>query len=467
MRLQCNLFSALVYIAVFSLITGCGKKPPKPSDKDDFNLVKNALRQRNAAIAKYNDILGLIELHKVVSEETDKEFQSTINQLEETLKQNNNIIGEHMINIKQMNLILALFSESVKAFLESGHPESYKSSKELFQKGKEQILQAENSLKALSDTIYYNPYISETEKQKKLQSIDDLKKMLNLKGVLLEHQMLWDSIKQESEPKPSKTETTVPENPPEGDKHIQLRAEEVTVSQLFFGGGIRQNAQGHIETLNTPDQIRAAAAAAGGFRSEAIDDALLMAQEMNGIMGMACVGNDKSDLIPVLNNIVGHMKKQANNNTDDLEISLALDYSGSMNNNIVSLIEGLSVFITSLQNVQASGRAVKIGIVTFNISDNSQIQSDIDSNLNNILTELEQLLDDYAANNRSMDPGEASYYGILKAKDLSWRSQNRQIIVITDEESYLLATGQIQKVEDIQNQMAGFNIYPVIVRLCD
>ena len=319
MRLQCNLLSVLVYIVVFSLITSCGKRP-KPSEKDDFNMVREALKQRNNAMTKYNDLLGLVELHMAVNEEITQEFQGTIQQLQETLQQNNNTITEYMLNIDQMNQTLSLFAKSVKTLLESGDPESYKLSEELFQKGKEQILQAENLLKTLADTISYNPNISETEKQKKLESIDTLKKALNLKGVLLEHQTLWDSIKQESEPEPSQTETTVPKSPTAGDKHIQLRAEEVTVSQLIFGGGIRQNAQGHIETLNTPEQIRAAAAAVGGFYPEVINDALHMAQEMNGIMGMACVGNDKSDLIPVLNNIVGHMKKQANNNTDDLEI---------------------------------------------------------------------------------------------------------------------------------------------------
>ena len=146
---------------------------------------------------------------------------------------------------------------------------------------------------------------------------------------------------------------------------------------------------------------------------------------------------------------------------------LVLDYSGSMSNNIVSLIEGLGIFITSLQNVKDSGRAVKIGVVTFNVPNNSQIQLDLRSDSNSILSKLEQLLTDYQANATSIFPGEASYYGILKAKDLNWRSQNRQIIVITDEESHLLATGQTQKVTDIQTQMAGFNIYPVIVRLCD
>ena len=208
MRLQGNLLSALIYIAVFSLITGCGKRP-KPSDKDDFNLVKKALRQRNAAIAKYNDLAEFIDLNNAVNDNIVKEF-------EKTLTQNNNIIREYMLDIDQMNQTLFAFSQSVQDFLKSeGDLESYKSLKELFQKGKEQILQAENSLKTLADAISYNPYISETEKQKILQSIDNLKKTLNLKGVLLEHQTLWDTIKQESELEPSQTETTVPKTPPQ------------------------------------------------------------------------------------------------------------------------------------------------------------------------------------------------------------------------------------------------------------
>ena len=132
------------------------------------------------------------------------------------------------------------------------------------------------------------------------------------------------------------------------------------------------------------------------------------------------------------------------------------------------LFNDLDLVIDSLQNVLLSGRAVKVGIVIFNVPGNSQIASQLTSDLQHIRRVLKDLLDRYHQDVKSIDPGESSYLGIRKAKDLNWQSQNRQVIVITDEPSHLLSTGQHTEVQTIQDEMKEeFNIYPIIVRLCN
>ena len=66
-----------------------------------------------------------------------------------------------------------------------------------------------------------------------------------------------------------------------------------------------------------------------------------------------------------------------------------------------------------------------------------------------------------------MQPGEASYYGLSKTSELSWISQNRQVIVITDEEAYSLQVGDTTYVNKVISKMQAFNVYPLMVRLCD
>lgn len=145
-----------------------------------------------------------------------------------------------------------------------------------------------------------------------------------------------------------------------------------------------------------------------------------------------------------------------------------MDYSRSMENNIKVLFRDLDVVIDSLQNVLLSGRTVKVGVVIFNKPGNSQIASFLSSNFDDIQNNvLGRLLRRYISDTTFIEPGEAYYLGVRKAKDLGWQSQNRQIIVITDEESYLLATGQSNLVREIRDEMKEFNVYPIIVRLCD
>ena len=191
--LRCNFLSGLILIAAFFSVSGC-KKPSTPSNEDYLNLAQQALQQRDAAIAKYGEAVRQYAFDTDIYSAFIAEFKNVINQLEGNLQQNNNIVTDYMLNIETMNQTLLLFSESVKKFLESNNPQYYKESKELFQRGKAQILKTENSLKTLAHTIYYSPYISKIEKQEKLKVIDDLKKALNLQGVLLEHQMLWETF---------------------------------------------------------------------------------------------------------------------------------------------------------------------------------------------------------------------------------------------------------------------------------
>ena len=490
------LFPLSIFIAVFYTTVGCGDSKSS-KNKDNIRLKRQyaeALRQNIEAVEQ-NDALRnkyntLVDDYNALT----KKGTGIIKQLGDTIDQSNLIVANAIDDVNAMNKALsnfttALLEADIVNDLAHHVPDAEQHRLlELFRKGEESILQAQKSLKALSDAISLDAWnVSEAEKQAGLQKVEAAIKKLNLEGVLTEHRMLWVATAEtlgipetiggaegrEGQPwTPWKSGPGFPETIGNagGTAPIQLHAEEQRVAHISSGsgGGIAFDTNRKIELFETSDQFKEAALLRGGFNLVAIDHALEMAQKMKGIAGMACVGNENSDLMPVLNNIIGHMKQKANANTGDLEIGLLLDYSGSMRNNIQELIANLnSSFIPSLQNVTEAGRRVKVGVVTFNRPGNSKIAADLNSDLQEIQATLERLLAFYERDHVSIDPGEAYYLGISEAKNLVWNSPNRQIIVITDEESHLLATGQTKKVQDIQNEMAAFHVYPLIVKLCD
>ena len=200
-HLQCILLYFLIGISSSSSITGC-------SNKVYLDLVDEVMKQYNDMLATHNKALKKHATDVKIYDSKLKKYNDQVHQLQEIINLKADIEKEHVLNINQMNQILFAFSKSVEALLSSKNPEDYEHSKELFELGEEKILHIEISLKKLAASITYNPYLPEEERQKKIKAIADFIRMIDLEGILLEHQMLWDFVEQEyKREKPLQKET--------------------------------------------------------------------------------------------------------------------------------------------------------------------------------------------------------------------------------------------------------------------
>lgn len=246
------------------------------------------------------------------------------------------------------------------------------------------------------------------------------------------------------------------------ERRIVLNQNEQQVARAGRGQALIFDRNGTSQIM-TPQQF-SAEAERRGFNREVAQDSLTMANSMNGVVGMACTNDD---LVLVLNNLVSHMKARANENSDDLEIALAIDYSGSMRDNIEAVIKDLSVFAASLANVRDAGRRVRVGLTTFGKPGEEKMELNLTTDIAEVQANLTRLLTEFASKQHYIEPGEASYYGLLKTAELSWSSQNRQTIVVTDEPSYSLQRGDTAFVNSVIQRMSAISVYPLMVKLCN
>lgn len=215
------------------------------------------------------------------------------------------------------------------------------------------------------------------------------------------------------------------------EKQIELTSEETIVSQTTSNGGFyRQN--GKVVVLNSAQAVEQNAISLG-LSSQAARSSFQMSNSTGGVVGLA---KSSDDLAQTIQDMFGHIKAQINSNTDDLEVVFAIDYSGSMSDDIRSVITNLTKITQSLVAVQKSGRNVKIGITTFGLIGRESVNLNLTSDLSQVSIVLKDLLDNYDREQHSDDPGEGSYSGLRLAADrIVWSSQNRKIILITDEPS--------------------------------
>ncbi|MDA9189542.1 VWA domain-containing protein, partial [bacterium] len=358
-----------------------------------------------------------------------------------------NSYADYISATQDMNIELEEFSSNVLEYFrldDSDKRANYQSLKYSFERSNRTIIKAQsvlieqyNELRELAPKVYNNSsYFSNLRSYKA--------RGLSLSGILAEHQALWTLVT-----------TSYKKAGGKASKQIELEQHEEHIAQADSsqGAGLGISDSGEIVVF-TPEEFKQEASDRG-FSNVVIEDTQTIAKQMNGVAGMAC---SDDDLVNVMNNLVSHMKSKANANSDDLEIVLVVDYSGSMDNNIKTVINHLQKFVQSLRNVINSGRQVRVGIVTFGNAGQEKIDLDLTSNFSSIQSTLTKLLDHYAQNNHSTNPGEASYYGLDKSAELSWRSKNRQVIVITDEESYSLQNGNQAYVNKVVQKMRAFNV---------
>ncbi len=430
--MQTSLRSSLGRLVITFALVGTGFVGCKDDNKDD-----------SASVSRYNE---LVAEHNALVERSN----STVTGAWEA----SNKFVDYVRASDSMNEALKVFSDNVLLYIDfsdQGKMDQFESMREQFETGNARIMAAQvllieqfNELYDVAPALYRNDeaYLDRLNIQSRNSDL--------LHGVSNQHQVLWEIVTRHYN-----------EAGGQAENRIVLNQQEAVVATVETGGGITIS-NGQAITYSNAEFRRQAQAA--GFETSVIDDSQTMASTMNGVVGMACADDN---LIEVLNNLVAHMKNRANQNTDDLEIVLAIDYSGSMSNNIRTVMNELSSFVSSLSNVTNAGRNVRIGISTFGEPHKEKIDLDLTTNINQVQTKLAELLNRFDRDNHSVNPGEASYYGLAKTSEMSWASQNRQTIVITDEPSYSLQIRDQNYIDSVQNRMANIGVYPLMVRICN
>lgn len=412
------------------------------------------------SVAQYNE---LIEKHNALVEENaeltlDKQdLAEDKDDLVNGAWKSSNEFLSYIKATQAMNLSLKDFSENVLIYLDmsdSGKEDSnnYKVLKEQFEAGNKHILNAQNILIAQYNELYkISPDIYKRGKDVFNDLRLNQKKGQLISGIDAQHQALWDIVNNEYSSAGGQPQ-----------KEIKLTKEEKVVSQTQQGGGFTIDNSGNTFSMNSTEFRNYAIQQ--GYDSRTVGDSQAMAQSMNGVVGMACTNKN---LVEVMNRLVSHMKAKANSNTDDLEIAIAIDYSRSMSNNIKVALNELQTFVGGLSNVKNAGRDVRVGISTFGNKGYEKINLDLTNDLSQVQGTLASLLSQFNSKHHSMDPGEASYYGLLKTADMSWASLNRQTIVITDEPAYSLQVKDTAFVNNVVATMKDNNVYPLMVKLCN
>lgn len=360
---------------------------------------------------------------------------------------------------------LTLFSRSAEAYLSDAQPSRAQLTKVVanYEAGLTQL--AETETLVLQEMVAMDANANRVY-QAGLR--DAFKSLLDtsswLVGVNAEHRLLMKAVErhsQNSKLPPETNESGAPVASPQA--RITLAPAEREISRVTSGGGIYRDASGNLAASSPAEFSKFAAER--GFPDTIANDSFRMASRNNGVVGLAC---SNKDLIVVLNDLISHMKAKMNQNSDDLELAFAIDYSGSMNNNIQYVLTRIVDFAKNLENIKASGRNVKVAIATFGEPGKEKVELPFTSDLAVFRDRLKLLLDLYQQNHHSTDPGEAIYAGLdLVIRELPFTSQNRQIVAITDEPSWELQTGKTSTVNDVEARMKRFSLYPLIVRYCD
>lgn len=249
-------------------------------------------------------------------------------------------------------------------------------------------------------------------------------------------------------------------------KKIELNERDKEIARgVGKAGGFARDGRGVLVPLADSAAIERHATT-NGFNGRAAADGAKMASRTGGAVSFAPAAKDIPKAVV---DVIAHIKPQLNTNTDDLELALVIDYSGSMSDKIEATLKGLKEVVESLKNVIASGRNVKVGLVTFGAPGKERIELDFTRNMVVVQQELDRLFREYRTKSHSTDPGEASIHGLeIAAKKLSWKSKNRMAIAITDEPSQEIQQGDTKYVDSVFEllKVGGIQsrIYTIVVK---
>jgi hypothetical protein len=360
--------------------------------------------------------------------------------------------------------------QAVKQFLSTRSDSDFKSANTKLKKVEDSLIQ---QLKAIQDTnSLYKYEHTQTSHAAGLQA-SYIARGEALDGI---RRLLVDAYKPEA-PSVARQGPTAQMGPPVVAKieppltaqmgipnRVELTPQEKITGNLNRGGGVSLDRSGNVHTFNSRSEVMDEARRLQ-LDSEAVEDNYDMAARTGGLVGLA---PSENDLSATMVNVFGHIKANINSNMDDLELGLVLDYSGSMSNKISNVIENLGKIVASLDAVRQSGRNVKIGIVTFGAPGRELVNLPLTANMVAVQAKLKDLLDRYPNEQHSVDPGESSYHGLAKAASgLAWSSKNRKIILVTDEPSYEVRTGDKSYVANaeaaLKSQGIQTTIYTILV----
>lgn len=412
----------LVLLSLSVLIAACEKKKTETTGK--------SVAEYNEMVRKYNEL-------------KDKSYDSS----EAAIETNK--------EIRAMSDLLQQFAASAEAFLVNGSPNEQGLNKVRSEHlaGKVMISSVELQLLAEASQLQKNAANLYKFPERRISALS--RQSYSLEGIRAEHDLIMKAVEAHASAKSVIV--------PAPAKQIQLAPIEKKVVETRNGSGIYRDRSGTSSSVS-PEKFLDFAGSLGYDRRTA-EDSSKIAGKHAGVVGLAC-GNQ--DLIAVLNDLVSHMKGKMNSNADDLELAFAIDYSGSMNNNIKQVLDNVVVFAENLKNIKASGRGVKVAIVTFGLSGREKVELPMTSDLVAFSAKLQDLLANYGRNQHSTDPGEAIYAGLNKLlSEIPFTSQNRQIIAITDEPAYEIQVNDLDLISRVDRKLAGFNIYPLVVRYCD
>jgi hypothetical protein len=420
----------LILVCMFTVLSGCVKKEGVSTEN------------YNDLVKRYNDLKN----QSYTSSEAALKVERELVELDLALYRFSSN-AEKYLNSKTL-------SSADKKQLLSDIAEGFKAGLELIARAETSILKEIEELEANADRLY----------QHGKARFAILKKLdATLQGIRAEHGLIMNQVEREAQANQADSTPNPAPIAERTDKAIVFTPEVRAAGQAPQGGGLYRNGSGHLMMVE-PDRI-VETAKNMGYRHDVVRDGFKMARDNGGVVGLAC---SNPDLIRVLNDLVSHMKTEMNKNSDDLELAFAIDYSGSMNNNIREVLNRVSEFSRNLEDIKASGRAVKVAIVTYGEPTHEKIELSLTEDLFVFRSTLKRLLDEYGSKTHSTDPGEAIYMGLEKLVDqVGFRSQNRQIIAITDEGSYELGTGRSDIVARVEQKLKSFHLYPLIVRLCD
>ncbi|MEW6056521.1 MAG: VWA domain-containing protein [Bdellovibrionota bacterium] len=252
------------------------------------------------------------------------------------------------------------------------------------------------------------------------------------------------------------------------EKEIELDVKEQKIGALnSASSAVVSDTQGQTKLLNGKDEVLNYAET-HGFDIEAAYDALEIAKSSGSIVGFA---ENSAQLGNAIQNMIAHVKNTMNQNNGDLELVFALDYSGSMSDDIQSVIANLAEITKALEAVHKSGRTVKLGIISFGEPKREKVELELTSNFVSVQTALARLFDEYHLKQHSTDPGEASYHGLqIALEGISWSSQNKTILLITDEPAHELRVSDFENSAIVRNvnqklksSVTGVVIYPIVV----
>lgn len=219
---------------------------------------------------------------------------------------------------------------------------------------------------------------------------------------------------------------------------IELSEEEEMIASLVAGSAVLRDSMGQLRAIAPENLIEEAMLT--GFDSSAARDSQTMATKTDSIVGMS----ETSEMLPQsFKDMLAHMKGKLNQTSEDFEVAFGIDYSGSMSDDIQSVIQGFVEITDSLEKVQAAGRGVRVAIVTFGMEGNEAVNLDLTSNLSDVKSTLQTLHSNYDRDSHSDSPGEASYHALnLVANNLSWTASTRFSLFVTDEESKEMSSGR-------------------------